>query len=209
MSPSGRRGTTLVELMVALAISGAVVTASYGLLANAIRAEHHSRTARRAVLTVVGPRAQLSAWMRGATATPLAPFEGRHLAQGPLSLDELTFSVDDGGPTFPGPRRLHLWIDTDPATDAEGLIAEVSELRGTASILPETLSVAPGAIGLEARFGQFSRGAIRWTEAYGSSTTPPDVIALHLALGASADSQPASTLLALPIVTPVGLSAWH
>lgn len=201
-----RAGFTLVEVMVAMAIAGMVITGAYGVLRMA--ADSRSRVERERAEALPGPaaRAALDGWLRGAANVEGGGvFVGRDLRSGPVELDALAFSVEDGGALYPGPRRIRLWVETDATAPRRGLVAEVAPLRPGEPA--ETLSVAPAAVGLAARYRTLVQGRHVWLTAWAADTLLPDAVELRLAApagrAAHGDYGAMPGILRLPIVAPV------
>src|SRR5690606_9572142 len=142
----GRRGFTLIELLVALAVAGVVALAAQHVLAAALDARARSRTQRELALSGAARRAALESWLRAATlSVPDARFIGRPGGDAAWPADELVLAVADAGALHPGPHRIRVWVDRNPAAAPEnGLIAELLPLpAGVAP--PDTLVLAPAA----------------------------------------------------------------
>ena len=147
-----RRGFTLVELLVALAVAGVVALAAQQVLAAALDARARSRTQRELALSAAARRAALESWLRAATlSVPDAPFIGRPGGDAVWPADELTFVVADAGALYPGPHRIRVWLGRGPAAAASGLIVELLPLP--AGLAPaDTLVLAPAAARLRIRY---------------------------------------------------------
>jgi len=205
------RGVTLIELMVALVVTSFLVIAAHATLTAMADAWSGSREARERVLNGVGRRAQLESWFRGAVLLDgVGSFRGRHQNVGGIPQDELTFAVADGGPLRPGAHRVHLWIDRDPGTAQQGLVAELAVIRGTMLAPPETLEVAPEADGLSLRYLVRVGVQDEWVATWESDEHLPRSIDLRLVdiaavrLGATMVSDDGMLpLLGIPIVVPV------
>jgi prepilin-type N-terminal cleavage/methylation domain-containing protein len=148
----GRRGFTLVELLVALAITGVVALAAQQVLAAALDARARSRTQRELALSAASRRAALESWLRAATLSmPDAPFSGRPGGDAVWPADELAFVVADAGALHPGPHRIRVWLGRDPGAAASGLVAELLPLP--VGVAPaDTLVLAPAAARLRIRY---------------------------------------------------------
>lgn len=175
----GSAGFTLVEVVVALAVSGMVVASAYGVLSAA--AGSRARVERERAESLTGPaaRAALEAWLRAAAGVEGGgPFVGRDFRSGPVELDAAAFAVEDGGALRPGPRRVRLWVETDGRAPRRGLLAEVSSLRPGEPA--ETLSVAPAAAGLSLRYRTVVQGHERWIDAWAADTLLPEAVELRV-----------------------------
>ncbi|HEY8468375.1 MAG TPA: prepilin-type N-terminal cleavage/methylation domain-containing protein [Longimicrobiales bacterium] len=148
----GRRGFTLVELLVALAVAGVVALTAQQVLAAALDARARSSTQRELALSAAARRAALESWLRAATlSVPDAPFVGRPGGDAAWPADELAFVVADAGALYPGAHRIRVWLGRDPAAAASGLIAELLPLP--VGLAPaDTLVLAPAAARLRIRY---------------------------------------------------------
>lgn len=211
MTRAGRRGFTLIEVTVALALTGMVVTVAYAGLAVVLDAREHSERAHREELAATAAREQLVGWLRSTTLL----FAARQRSDGAHPLDELVFAVSDGGWLRPGPHRIHLGTDLDPGTPARGLVAVLVPLGAPAP--PETLSIAPRATGLELRYRIEEGGVRRWVRRWEEGGRMPDAVRLRLvasprirlggeSAGESAGELPA--ILRLPITVPIEARRW-
>lgn len=187
-------GFTLVEVMVALVVSGLVLGAAYGVVGAVAGARERVATAREAALPGPAVRAALDGWLR--SAAPLDdryPFAGIDRGEG-LPNDLLEFTAEDGGVLYPGPRRIRLWVER------AGLLAEVAPL-GPGGDRTDTLPLAPGAAGLQLRYRTRSRGEPLWVGAWRGQTTLPEAVEITLVPRADAGDLP--RVLRLPILIPL------
>jgi len=147
------RGFTLVELLVALAVAGGVALAAQQVLATALDARARSRTQRELALSAAARRAALEAWLRAATlSVPGAPFLAMRRDDGGMRTDELTFAVADAGALYPGPHRIRVWVDRNPAISPDdGLVVELLPLPA-GSGPADTVVLAPAAARLWLRY---------------------------------------------------------
>lgn len=194
-----------MELLVALAVSGLVVTAAFRAVSVAEDALVRAREERGVALRGSMARAQLDAWLRGATLLEGGePFVGtpRPPRDGPPG-DELTFAVADGGVLRPGPHRVHLWIGRSPAASA-ALLAELTPLDAAADRGVDTLLVAPDVLGLRLRYrgrvGRFTG----WSAEWASSTRLPDAVELQLVPAEGSVGRSLAPILVAPLVVPLG-----
>jgi len=171
-------GFTLVELLVALAVAGIVALAAQQLLATALDARARSRTQRELALSAAARRAALEAWLRGATlSVPGEPFIGRPGGDVGWPADELVFAVADAGALYPGPHRIRVWVDRNPALAPEdGLAVELLPLPA-GSGPADTLVLAPAAARLRIRYLD-APGV--WVDAWDSATDGRLPLAIEL-----------------------------
>jgi prepilin-type N-terminal cleavage/methylation domain-containing protein len=210
-----RHGFTLIELLVAMVVSALVLTIAFRSISIAADATARLREEQRVAMKGSVARAQLEAWLRNASVFDGAEaFVGTHASQrdGPPR-DELTFAVTDGGVLWPGPRRVRLWIGLD-ATATQGigvavtlpptaLLAELVALDGQATVHAETLTVAPGAVGMRLRYrGRFGRRE-GWAGEWASTRQLPRAVELRL-VSASGTAEALAPILAVPFLVPLG-----
>jgi prepilin-type N-terminal cleavage/methylation domain-containing protein len=196
-----RPGFTLVELLVAMVVSALVLTIAFRSISIAADSTARLREEQRVAMRGSVARAQLDAWLRGATLLDgTEAFVGTHASQpdGPPR-DELTFAVADGGVLWPGPRRIRLWIGGGPAA----LLAELVALDGQSTVHAETLAVAPGAFGMRLRYrGRFGRHEA-WAGEWASTRMLPRAVELRL-FSASGTAESLAPILAVPFLVPLG-----
>lgn len=185
-----RRGFTLLELSVALAVSGVAITAGYAALATLVdrraRAEEVTRVTSRAYAT----RTTLAGWLAGAkleTRRTSASFRGAHGARGGLPDDELTFLTSSRTPLGDGATIVHLYIARTITGSTAGLAAEFTEWQGTRRL---TVIVDSTVAGLGIRFGAGVFAPREWSTTWNSTTVLPAGVELTLH-AAPLDSLPA------------------
>ncbi|HEX2207388.1 MAG TPA: prepilin-type N-terminal cleavage/methylation domain-containing protein [Longimicrobium sp.] len=209
-SPEGapRAGFTLVEMIVALVISGVVAAAGYGVLA--ATADARAAVARSRAETIPGPavRATLDGWLRAAALWENSgPFRGRDRRLGPLPVDDLSFTVEDGGSLYPGRRRVTLWIERDRRRAPHGLLAEIAPAERRDADRTDTLALAPTAVGLNVRYRARVRMKDAWLDGWDSDRALPEALevtvlpAPELAGNREADGLP--DVLRMPVVVPL------
>ncbi|HEX8696821.1 MAG TPA: prepilin-type N-terminal cleavage/methylation domain-containing protein [Longimicrobium sp.] len=199
-------GFTLVEVLVAMVVTGIVIGAAYGVLRTAADARTRVERERQEALPGPAARAVLDGWLRAAAMVEGGgPFVGRDLRDGPLEVDALSFAVEDGGALYPGPRRIRLWVERGLYAARPGLLAEVAPLRPGEPA--ETLSVAPAAAGLSVRYRTIVQGYERWIEAWASDSVLPEAVELRVLppplLAADPGAGGLPGVLRLPLVAPL------
>lgn len=173
-----RGGFTLLEVVVALTVAGAVTAGAYGILLSVSASRERVARERERVLPAVAAREALAAWLAGAaTLDQGGPFRGIDRRDGPLPADELSFVVGDGGTLHPGPRRIRLWVERRFAAPRQGLLAEIGPVGGGAA---DTLEVAPGAAGMDVRYRTRVQGVDRWLDGWSAGAELPDAVELRL-----------------------------
>ncbi|MFN2567808.1 MAG: prepilin-type N-terminal cleavage/methylation domain-containing protein [Gemmatimonadaceae bacterium] len=201
-----RAGFTMIELMVALAISGIVAAAAYAAVRFAADASTRLRDARTGALSGATARLTLEGWLRGATFVDGADrFVGLDRRGEGRPMDELTYGVADAGAHHPGPHRVRLWIDRSQSTRAQGLVAELTPIRAGVLAPPETVTLAPGAAGLRMRYRVRLLNKERWVDAWESSKELPRAIELQvIGPAGTAPAVPLSPLWLVPMVVGRG-----
>ena len=207
---AGRRtGFTLVELMVALAISGVVVLTAHAVVAFASDSATRLRESKRDALSGASARVTVSSWLRSARlADGDPPFTGISRRSGERPLDELSFSVGDAGPTHPGPHRVRFWVGLRTGAARGALLAELRRVHSGMLAAPETVLVAPDVAGLTMRYLARMGRREQWVELWHSETTLPvavELTALHDAVAGMSGS--GAPLLGMPLVAPIGWGA--
>lgn len=211
-----RGGFTLVELVVALAVSGIVVLAAHAGLAVLTDGWARSHQAAVPVLSGASARATLESWIRRATFLPgSGPFRGTDAYRAGQSADEVSFDTGDCGALRPGPCRVRLWVEGPQAGGRRGLLAELTPVGGNSAMPAETLTVAPGATGLELRYLVPQPGGTTWRDSWESKDLLPRAVALRVSrigaiqLGPGATATSAlAPLLQLPLVVPIETVVW-
>ncbi|MBW3570967.1 MAG: prepilin-type N-terminal cleavage/methylation domain-containing protein [Gemmatimonadetes bacterium] len=203
-----RAGFTLVEVVVALVVGGVVAAAGYGVLAGV--ADGRAAVARDRAERIPGPavRGALDGWLRAASLWEgSGPFRGRDRRIGPLSVDELSFTVDDGGALYPGRHRLTLWIERDRTRQPHGLLAEIAPAERRDGERTDTLSLAPAAVGLDVRYRAKVRRKDAWLDAWDSERTLPEALELVVLPAPERANDPAGDglpdALRLPVAVPL------
>jgi len=191
---------TLLELVVALTITGAAMAAGYGAFATLVDQRHRIAAATDEVARAAAVRRMLTDWLSGARVGPGndgPEFRGLDGVAGTEPDDELTFVTDARTPLGDAPTIVRLFIDRDPATPERGLTADLAEWRGTATLRME---LEPSAAGLDARYLSAMLGGDRWLPSWISRSLLPRGVEIRLST-ALGDSLPA--LLALPVTAAV------
>ena len=213
----GSSGFTLLELLVALVVAGAAVAIGYAGLVSVSEASARSRASSQPVFAAAAARSALSAWLSSATlmeGTHPQPFRGVHRTDGPTRSDQLTTAISNGGSLRPGPRRLRVWVDTDPLTPQRGPVVELAPIGDDRLASTDTLEIAPSATGLALRYLVLVDGRERWVDEWVSQSQLPRAVELRLLefararLGAVDDVPSLPPLLTIPIVVPITLDSW-
>ncbi len=206
------RGFTLLEMTVALVVTGMAVAAGYAGLQTLSDARAASRDVHADVVRAANVRATLEGWLHGAERF----VEVRPASDGALPLDRVVFVTADAGDLRPGPRRVRLRIDRDPTTPARGLVADLWPTEGRRRAA-ETLELAPGAVGLEIRYRVDRGGRSRWVERWDLETATPDAVRIRLVESVRVRLGPATgpersgglpALLRRPVLARVAGARW-
>ncbi|HEU0300270.1 MAG TPA: prepilin-type N-terminal cleavage/methylation domain-containing protein [Longimicrobium sp.] len=198
----GTHGFTLVEVMVALLVTGLVLGAAYAILGAVGDARIRTSAARSEALPGPAARAALDGWLRSAAVLEGAgPFVGLDRGE-PLPQDALSFAVEDGGALHPGPRRIRVWVQP-----GAGLLAEVTPLRPLEADPADTLLLAPAAAGLQARYRTRSKDELVWLDAWRSDEALPEAVELAVLpapeAAARADAGGLPRVLRIPLLVPL------
>jgi prepilin-type N-terminal cleavage/methylation domain-containing protein len=196
-----RRGLTLIELLVALTITGMVMSAGYGALSTMV--DHRTRimTATDAATSAAAKRRMLIGWLRGARldVDGNAKFEGLHGVEEDRPDDALTFLTNAPTPLGSNETEVRVYIDRDHKTRERGLTVALSDRKGGAT---RRIEVDPRATSLDIRYLSGMFGARAWLESWVSTSVLPSAVRLTVA-SEQPDSLPA--LLRPAIVVPLGV----
>lgn len=195
-----RRGMTVLELLVALTVTG--LAASIGAATLALLAD------RRAPLLVTSSATENAAaarrtmidWIEGAHAAP-APFSGNAPAVFQLldrtvrgqARDELLFTTSAATPLGKGDALVRLYVDEGERTPRHGLVAELSEYPGGPAVYIQLDSTVTE---LDVRCLTDLVGTRRWVPTFLSSQVVPRGVELRLR---SARPEALHPLLRLPL----------
>lgn len=208
MSVRAPRGVTLIELIIALAVTGIVLTAAHEAVGVVIGALQRSR-ALRAAARGEAVRLTLARWLEAAALPDSgAAFDGVSAWRDGRASDTLRFVVLDAGPLHPGPHHLALWVEDGHRPDTTGLMAAITPWPAGGHA--DTLVVAAGATSLDVRYLVADGGVERWVADWRSHTRLPYAIALQVAIGERAGSRVAGgdAALTAPLVVPIAASRW-
>jgi len=196
-----RAGMTLLELVVALAITGAALAAGYGAFAGVVDRREALTAATDHVARADGVRRLLRDWLRSARVglgSEGPDFRGLDGTAGAAADDELTFTTDAVTPLGGVAALVRVFVDRDPRTPERGLTATLAEWGGTAAL---RIELAPDVDGFDVRYASRVFGGIRWLPSWISRSVLPGAVEITLHPAAS-DTLPA--LLALPTIVLVG-----
>ncbi len=194
---------TLLEIVVALAIAGAVVAAGYAAFASITDHRRRADGATETVARAAAIRESLRGWIAGARLSPEEsgpPFRGIDGVHRDHPDDVVAFLTSAPTPLGGGLAILRLGIDRDDETPERGLVVELAEWRGAAATRVE---IEPRAVGLDIRYLSGLAGRDAWLPSWISSSLLPRAVELRI-LAAPGDSL--HPLLARPLRVP--LRAW-
>lgn len=195
-----RSGLTLLELVVALTITGLAMSAGYSAFATLADRRARSTEQADAVMQAAAKRAALVSWLAGARLTIEEDeilFKGidgiKRTPDGDVANDEVIFFTSAETPVGNHGTIVRLHVDRSEDPTAHGLIAELAEWRGSRT---RRLQLLPNATSLDARYLSALFGKHEWLPSWISSTLLPAGIELTMD-AAGSDSLPA--LFRLPI----------
>lgn len=201
MTTPCRRGMTLIELVVALTITGFVVAAGYGTLAALTDRRAQLSEATDAVARVAAARRTLEDWLsqamlRSDVVGP--PFRGLNAVREGDPDDDLTFLTRAHTGLGAPETIVHLFVGHDPGSASRGLIAELAAWPGGER---QTIVLAPQASALRVQYlGQFS-GSRVWQNSWVSTSLLPLGVRLQLSASDTASLPP---LWRLPVTVVIG-----
>lgn len=190
-----RAGLTLVELLVALAVTGSTVGVGYSTLS--ALADQRERARRSSVATVraASVRRQVVSWIEGAYVSADAAPALRvsdHATRGRAD-DEITFLTTAMTPLGRGDVVVRLFVDRDARTPERGLVAEFIEHHGPRAARLELDSTV---VALDVRCITDTRGPRERLRTWLSAAMLPLGVDLRLE---AAPSDRLAPLLRLPI----------
>lgn len=188
---------TLIELLVAITVTGMALSAGYGALSWMSAARSRAEAASDATWRTAAIRRSITGWLAGATlaVTPdVAEFRGVDGERDRRDDDMVSFRTNAPTPLGTGETIVTLLIEHDEASGDSGLVAQFSEPHG---VRQARLVLEPRAVALDARYLTGLSGMARWNSSWISSTVLPRGIELRVS-AEHGDSLPA--LLQLPIV---------
>jgi prepilin-type N-terminal cleavage/methylation domain-containing protein len=212
MSPRARRGMTLMELVIGLAITGMMAAAGAGTFASII---DHRRTIQQASLSIeraASLREMLHSWLitgsvqiqrgggprgltRGVAAARPAAQAGTNIASvsaAQASGDELNFTTTALNPSLLANVRMRLYIDGDNNTPEKGLTIEYQP-NARMPLVRRMLDSTIDTLRVEFLDGRTHR----WLRASEAATLTPHAFRVTLLHG---EHGPLPAILELPMV---------
>ena len=196
-------GFTLIEVLVAVAVGGIVLTAGMAALTTVQDRSEHALRATTGVMEAAAARTNLVDWLSGAVYSVREQgvrFEGLDAREYDLEWDELTFPTRARSPLRTPVTTIRLYLDTDSETPERGLVAE---LVGRVGAEPVRMELVPGATGLSLRYLPYAEGPVEWAESWVGQSQLPRAVEMTLL---DAPGDPLPPLLRMPIrVAMVGM----
>ncbi|MEO5814680.1 MAG: prepilin-type N-terminal cleavage/methylation domain-containing protein [Gemmatimonadaceae bacterium] len=196
---SHRRGMTLLEVVVALAIAGTALAA--GATVIGFLTDRHERLGAAAVTSAVAVRETLRDWLAGADVgtTGRMRFTGTTHGTANAELRFVTSAATSIAPAALSARStVRLFID---GASSRGLFAEIAPWpSGT----PVIVSLVPEATGLEVRYVASIFGPRQWLTAWSSTSVLPAAVELRLTLAPASASTAEGSVVALPLTVLLG-----
>jgi prepilin-type N-terminal cleavage/methylation domain-containing protein len=217
-----RRGMTLMELVIALAITGMMATAGAAAFGSIIDQRRAMLAATTDTERAAALRATLHAWLTASTilvqqgglpnggrgggagtslrtVSPAGTSTVQSVIAATASGDELNFTTTADNPAQSSQATMRLFIDGDDKTAETGLTLEYK--ASTQSPL-QRRELDAGIAGMTVEYLDQRTG--RWYDASQASTITPRALRLTLQPAAG---YPAPGLLSLPMVLPMGPQA--
>jgi prepilin-type N-terminal cleavage/methylation domain-containing protein len=175
-----RPGFTLLELLVGLTVASmalAVGVAALGIVRD--RAVHAEEATVRAVAGAT-QRNMIVDWLAGARmrAPTGEQFEGMQQDQGGVMVDVLLFPTTAHTPLDGSHTVVGLYIDNDPETPEQGLVAEMTGMLLGAE--PRRMELVPEAGGMRIRYLSVANGIADWADTWAGQRTLPRMIEITL-----------------------------
>lgn len=196
---AARTGLTLIELVVALTMTGLALTSGYAAFTTLIDRREASAAHAAAVARSAAMRAALLSWLSNARLTIEEDdivFQGidgtKRTESGEVPDDELTFLTSASTPVALHGTIVRLHIDRTEESAERGLVAEVVAWKGTRR---QRLELLPDATGLDVHYLSGMMGSRRWLHSWVSTTLLP--LGAEIRVIGSTDSLP--ELFRLPI----------
>lgn len=190
-------GFTLVELIVSLTITGAVLSAGFAGFGAILDRRDASASVLDEVNRSAGERELLRSWIEAARVPHQGEpaFAGLDALYGKLPDDGLTFLTAAATDLEGGATVVRLAVDRDERTAERGLVAYLTSWPAG---VRRTVEIDARVSGLELRYYSVPLGDRGWLPSWVSSTILPSGVEIRL-LG---DSLP--PLLRLPLLAPIG-----
>jgi hypothetical protein len=191
---------TLIELLVALSITGLVMASGYGALSVMMDHRAHVMAATDAVASAAAKRRMLEGWLRGARLNIDGDekFEGLHGVDEDRPDDALTFLTNAPTPVGTAETIVRVYIDRDDKTPERGLTLALTDRNGQGA---RRIEVDQRATSLDIRYLSGAFGKRAWLDSWVSTTVLPSAVRVTVASD-EPDSLP--SLLRPAMVVPLG-----
>jgi prepilin-type N-terminal cleavage/methylation domain-containing protein len=167
-----RAGFSLLELLVALVVTGAITLIGFGALGH-LAMESRAGDEHRQILGDFNARAAVREWIVAAYAdSDGTRFEGVPGMTDGIQDDMLRFVTRRATPFNAGPTEIVL--RTDLTSGGSGAV--VADLRSLWDGRTETLAVVHGARGMSIRYLQRGDSTAMWLDGWNSAATPPAAV---------------------------------
>lgn len=186
-------GMTLIEMLIALALTGIITSAGYSVFATAIDTRERTRDVMEPVSKASAARGLIMNWLGAAHVTGRedgVEFVGVDATESSV-VDVVTFLTNDARPLTTGPATIRLSIDTDSTTRERGLVADAwygMNKHRRMNPLPEAT-----ILNIE-YFGEVE-GLTRWWPSWQSAVRLPAAVRVSIAA-----SDSVRTVSGIPIV---------
>ena len=178
-----RRGFTLLELAVALAVGGIAISAGYAALAALVDQRGRIDAATRETSHAFTLRSALAAWLAGAKFEPRGSsgaylgIDGAHGASDGLPDDQVTFLTAARTPAGDGATIVRLYVARTVTGAPAGLAADFTRPPGAGR---QTVILDSTIAGLDVRYAPGLFGRQGWTTAWLASEPLPAGVQLTL-----------------------------
>ena len=175
-----RAGLTLIELVVGITVASAVLTAGYAGVTTALDRREQAVAVLDEDLAAASVRASLRSWLRGAQTVPEVSgplFSGVDAEHENLADDQLAFLTSAETPLGTGRATVRLFIERDPDTAVQGLVAEFVTWLGTERTRIELI---PEARELDVRYRSRLLSGRDWLPSWISSTVMPEGVEVRV-----------------------------
>ena len=209
-----RAGMTLLEVIVALTVAGAALSAGAAVLG--FLTDQQGRSGAQSITSANAVRSAMRTWTSEARLTTEGDAEFRGTPEGfklgatmfaarNESRDaELTFVTVAPTEVAPSGTLVHIHIlKTSDSSKVHGLVAELTPWRHMGT--PIIVSLAPDAVGFRARYRASLFGRALWQESWVSTSVLPAAVELGVFFDTTTGStdRAAHALLALPMTIPL------
>jgi type II secretory pathway pseudopilin PulG len=195
-----------MELMVGIVITGVATAAGFAAFSSIVDNRERAREATRAVQRAASSRLMLASWFANArvlrdSGSTVPNFSSIGSTQ---PSDELRFVTTAPTPLGSQQTQVYMYIDRDPFTPENGLVAEFTALNQPVDsilqyVVSKKMEIEPTVMGLEVQL--LDPSTKLWLTPFDLGTTTP--IGLRVTLHADwGDTLP--PLMRLPFVYPQG-----